>query len=341
MFRFEYQWVLYLLVLVPVLLSLFLGTRVVERRRLKRLGNPELLADLMPNVSYVRPYVKFFLVLLALILMIFALARPQFGNKLRQDKRKGVEAMIVLDVSKSMLATDLSPNRLEYAKRVVSKLVDNLSHDKVGLIVFAGDAYVQLPITSDNVSAKMFLASINTDMVPRPGTSIGSALELAVHSFPQGESLSGKTIILMTDGENHEDDAVAASKYAKDNGIVVHVIGLGSAEGVPIPVSGSMSYKKDDDGQVVVSKLDEKLCADIAQAGQGVYVRANNSNQALRRVEQEIDKMQKGDITGQVYESYADHFYVLAWIALLVLILEFFILNRKNKKLNSIHLFDK
>lgn len=341
MFRFEDPKFLYLLVIIPALVVLFIWGNIKQKRRLKEFGDPNLLKTLMPNVSYSRPKFKFYIILAALTLMIFSLARPQFGLKRETKKSQGIEAMVLLDVSKSMLAADVKPNRLEYSKMMLSKLFDKMQDDKVGLIVFAGDAFIQLPITSDNVSAKMFLSSINTNMVPQPGTAIGTAIDLATRSFGDNDDNDkiGKTIILFTDGENHEDDAVAAAKLAVEKGMTVNVVGLGSPAGEPIPIPGTSSYLKDKDGNVVVTKLDEQMCNEIADAGKGVYVRADNSDNALRVIEKQIDHMQKGDLKADAYSTYDEKFYALAWLALVFLVVEFFILNRKNKKLSKIKWF--
>lgn len=341
MFRFHNPYMLYMLLLIPLLVALFIYGNLKQRRRLKEFGNPEILRGLMPNVSYVRPKIKFSILIIALTLMIIAAARPQFGSKLNTDTVQGVEAMVLLDVSNSMLARDIQPNRLEYAKLMLSKIFDKMSNDRVGLIVFAGDAYIQLPLTSDNVSAKMFLSSINTDMVPRFGTAIGTAIDMAINSFGDKDNKStGRTIILLTDGENHEDDAVAAARLAAQYGITVNVVGLGSPQGEPIPIDGTMSFKKDRDGKVVVSKLNEDMCRQVASAGHGIYVKADNSNGALRALTSEIDKMQKGELDSKIYSDYDDKFAIFAWIALFLLIVEFYMLNRQNGQLNRINWFD-
>ena len=248
--------------------------------------------------------------------------------------------MIVLDVSNSMMAQDIQPNRLERSKLILSKLIDDMVDDKIGLIVFAGDAFVQLPITTDNVSAKMFLSSINPNLVPRQGTAIGTAIDLAIQSFGPNESEAGRTIIVITDGENHEDDAVGAAKLAHEKGITVNVVGMGTPEGTPIPVGGTMSFRKDKDGNVVVTKLNETMCRQIAEAGSGIYVRADNSNTALKVVSGQIGEMQKGNLETKSYAEYDEKFYIFVWIALFLLVIEFYVFNRQNKALNKIKWFD-
>ncbi|NCA78577.1 MAG: VWA domain-containing protein [Sphingobacteriia bacterium] len=341
MFRFANPYFLYLLLVVPFLVGLFLYSRLVQKQRLEVFGNPDLLKSLMPEVSVIRPQVKFYLLLLAYILIIFGLARPQFGSKMETSQRKGVEAILAIDISNSMMAQDVDPNRLERTKMILSKLVDQMADDKLGIIVFAGDAFVQLPITSDNVSAKMFLSSITPGLIQRQGTAIGSAIDLGIRSFGDQQSEVGRAIIVITDGENHEDDAIEAAKLAQEKGIVVHVVGVGKPDGSPIPEAGTMSFKKDRDGNVIVSKLDETMCQKIAAAGKGIYVRADNSNMALKVLSKEINNMQQGNLEIKTYSQYDEKFFVFAWIALLILIIEAFILVRQNKKLNKIKWFDR
>ena len=339
MFRFAHPEYLYLFLLVPILTGLFIYTKILRRRNINKFGNPDLLADLMPNVSFIRPQIKFYIQLLAVILLIIVLSQPQFGMKEEKDKRKGIEVMIALDVSNSMMAQDVQPSRLEKAKQVLSKLVDGMTNDKIGLVVFAGDAYTQLPITADYVSAKMFLSTISTQMVPRQGTAIGSALDLSIKSFG-AKSTAGKAIIVITDGENHEDDAVGAAKLAAENNIIVNVIGMGKIDGSPIPVPGTMNFWKDKDGNVVVSKLNELMCKEIAQAGKGIYVHADNSNSAFRTITKQLDTLAKSDIKTSVFSEYNEQFQSFALLALIILIIDFFIFDRKNKRLSKFKIFD-
>lgn len=339
MFRFAHPEMLWLLLVVVAMVGLYVVMYFIQLRKLREFGNEELVASLMPNVSKVRPHVKFGLVALALAILALALAQPQMGTKKETIKTSGVEAMFVLDVSNSMRATDVAPTRLDNAKMLLSKLIDNMPDDKVGLIIFAGDAFMQMPITADNVSAKMFMNTISPGSVPVPGTAIGKAMELAIRSFGEPTTDVGRTIIVLTDGENHEDDAVEAAEEARANGITVNVVGFGSPKGAPIPVPGSNDHWRDAQGNVVVTRLNEEMCKQVAKAGDGIYVRAGNSNTALRALNGQIEKMQKGDVESSSFSSYDEKFYILAWIALVLLIGEFFVLNRKNKTLNKIKWF--
>lgn len=340
MFKLAHPEYLFLLLLIPVLIGVFIYTNIKRRRSLKLFGNPELLAGLMPNVSFMRPKLKFYLQVAVLVLLVVVLAQPQFGTKLENNKRRGIEVIIALDVSNSMLAQDIQPSRIEKSKQVLSKLVDGMTNDKIGLVVFAGDAYTQLPITVDYVSAKMFLSSISPKLVPRQGTAIGTAIDLAIKSFGPNKSDAGRAIIVITDGENHEDDAIGAAKLAAENNIAVHVIGMGKPDGAPIPMPGTMSFWKDKQGNVVVSKLNEKMCMDIAAAGKGIYARADNSNTAFRAISRELEKMTKADIETNVFSDYNEQFQSFAFLALFLLILEFFIFDRKNKSFRKFKIFD-
>lgn len=339
MFKFAHPEYLYLLLILPLLVLIFVFNARRRVRKLRLFGNPALLNELMPNISFVRPQLKFYLQLLAIVLLIIVLAQPQFGTSQEKNKRHGIDVIIALDVSNSMMSQDVLPSRLENAKQVLSQLVDDMSEDRIGLVVFAGDAYMQLPITVDYVSAKMFFSSISTQMVPRQGTAIGSAIDLAIKSFGTKQS-GGRAIIVITDGENHEDDAVGAAQLAAESGIVVDVIGMGTPQGAPIPVPGTMTFRKDKDGNVVVTKLNEDMCRQIANAGKGVYVRADNNNTAYKVVEKELDKLAKSEITTTSYAEYNEQFQSFAMFALLILILDFFIFDRKNKRLKNIRIFN-
>ncbi len=341
MFRFGNQQALYLLILLPILLAVYIYFRHLRKKALARYGNPEILAPLMPNVSRSRPVLKLSILLLALAFMIVGLARPQFGAKLQKTKRQGVEIIIALDVSNSMMSEDIQPNRLERAKRAISRLTERLSNDKIGLIVFAGDAYVQIPITTDYNSAKMFLSAINTSVVPKQGTAIGAAINLASSSFsPQTET--SKAIVVITDGENHEDDAIGSAKTANENGIVVHAIGMGLPQGGPIPVysgGGQKDFMRDREGNVIITRLDEKMLQDIALSGSGTYVRANNTEVGINKIFDEVSKMEKTELETRTYSDYNDQFIYFYIVALVLLAIEFLIMERKNKLLNDFKLF--
>ena len=339
MFRFANIEMLWWLLTVPVFVVVYIITTRRKRRQLVEFGDPELIAQLMPDASKSRPIAKFCILIVALTLLIIATARPQYGQQEKTVKRQGIEVMIALDISNSMLAEDVVPNRLDRAKQMLSKMIDNMVDDKVGLVVFAGEAFTQLPITCDYVSAKMFLNTISPSLIPTQGTAIGAALQTAINSFGSLESEVGRAIILITDGENHEDDAVAAAKKAQELGIQVFVVGIGKPEGSPIPKPGTNDYFKDRAGQVVVSRLNEEMCQEIAQAGKGVYVRCDNTNTAMRAMQQELDRIATSEIESTVYADYNEQYQSFVLIALLLLIIDFFLMMRQNHRLSRMDLF--
>jgi Ca-activated chloride channel family protein len=340
LFRFANPDFLYLLLLLPVIFILYLFNYYRRIRILRNLGDSHLVSKLLPEYSASRPLIKTILLMLGLAAGTIMLARPQFGSKIEDVKKQGVEVIIALDVSNSMMAEDIQPNRLSRAKQAISRLVDDLDNDKIGLIVFAGDAYTQIPVTTDYVSAKMFLSSIGPEMVPKQGTSIGAAISLAMRSFSPGEDKS-KALIIITDGENHEDDPVSAAEEAAKAGIIIHTIGIGSEQGVPVPITtgGRKDFLKDIDGNTVITKLDEEILKKTALAANGSYVRANNSNIGLDEIYNEIRKMKKQELESTMYTEYNDQFQIFAAIFLVLLILEFIIMDRKNRKLADIRLF--
>lgn len=330
-----------MLAVVPVFIGLYIWYTRRKRRQLAEFGDPALVIELMPNASRVRPNVKFSILMVALILLIVAAARPQYGQREQTVKRQGIEAIIALDISNSMLAEDVAPCRLDRAKQMLSKMIDQMVDDKVGLVVFAGEAYTQLPITCDYVSAKMFLNSITPDLIKTQGTAIGAALNTAIQSFGSEDSDASRAIILITDGENHEDDATAVAARAKELGIKVIVIGIGKPEGSPIPMPGTNNFRKDRQGNVVVSRLNEDMCRDIAKAGNGIYVRCDNTNTAMRTLQKEIDTLATTEIETKVYTDYNEQFQSFALVALFLLIIDFFIFNRKNKSLTRLDIFNE
>ena len=339
MFRFANIEMLWWLITTPVFVIAYIIYTKHKRRQLMEFGDQELVAQLMPDASKGRPIWKFSLLLLAWVLLIVAGSRPQYGQQEKTIKRQGIEVMVALDISNSMLAEDVAPNRLDRAKQILSKMIDNMVDDKVGLVVFAGEAFTQLPITCDYVSAKMFLNTITPNLISTQGTAIGAALQTAVTSFGATESEAGRAIILITDGENHEDDAIAAAKQAQELGIQVFVVGIGKPEGSPIPKPGSNDYFKDRSGQVVVSRLNEEMCQQIAAAGKGIYVRCDNTNTAMRALQQELDRMATAELESTGYADYNEQYQSFVLIALLLIVIEFFILSRKNHRLTRMDLF--
>lgn len=341
MFRFESDIWLYALLVIPVLLLVFWFNARWRKNVLKQLGDAEILQNLMPTLSKALPRWKRLLFTLSIAFVLIGMANPQIGTKYEEVKRDGFELMICLDVSNSMLAEDLTPNRLERAKQAISRLVDRLKNDKIGIVVFAGEAYIQLPMTVDHSAAKLFLRSIDTDIVPTQGTAIGKAIELAMGSFSTS-SKSNKSIIVITDGENHEDDALKQASAAAELGIKVHTIGIGSVDGAPIPtyVRGQkLGYRKDREGNTVVTKLNETMLQQVAAAGEGTYVRANNSRTGLDVLMDELEGMQREEFESKMFTSYEDRFQYFIAVALLLLLIEVLLPSRKLKVLGGLNLF--
>lgn len=321
MFRFEDPIYLWFLIAIPIIVVIRTISLIHRKKQLHKLGDINLIKNLMPQLSPKRENMKFVIMLIAVALLSVILARPQVGSHPTTGKREGIEAMIALDISNSMLASDVSPSRLERSKLIVEDLVNHLDNDKIGMIVFAGDAFVQLPITTDYVSAKMFLQDISPSLIGAQGTNISQAINLAIHSFTNSENI-GKAIILITDGEDHLGNAEEAAKNAADKGINVFILGIGSTKGAPIPLNGNGELLKDKSGNTVISKLNEQMCKQIADAGKGMYLHVDNSIIAETKLDHELEKLQKGEINGIRYSQYSEMFQMVTLITLIILVLE-------------------
>jgi Ca-activated chloride channel family protein len=333
MIRFAHSEYLIFLAVLPILLGLFWWSVRRSRILLERYSSAKMLLHLMPSRSAYKQPVKFFLLWSALAFLILGVANPQIGTKLEEVKREGVDIMIALDVSNSMKAEDIRPNRLESAKQEISNMIEKFQNDRIGIIVFAGESYLQLPLTMDYSSARLILSAIDVDIVPIPGTAIGSAIQLSMKSFAAGEK-KHKVIVVISDGENHEDDAIAAAKEAHDDGVVVHTVGMGSPEGVPIPLYQNnvlSGYRKDGDGNTVVTRLDEQSLRQIAEAGGGVFVRATNQEDELDEILRQVQAMEKKEFGAKIFTEYEDRFQYLLAVGLVLLLLDVFISERKNR----------
>lgn len=341
MIRFAHIYYLYGLLLIPVFIIIFSVMLHWKKKALNRFGDIAIISQLIPDVSKGRLVFKFFLIMLAYSFLIVGISNPQIGSKLEKVERKGIDLMIAIDVSNSMLSQDIKPNRLARAKQAVSKLIDNLKGDRIGIIVFAGKAFMQLPITTDYAAAKLFLSTISTEIVPTQGTAIGDAIQLAVSSFDDNNH--SKAVIIITDGENHEGNAVEEAKAAAELGIKICTIGMGLPDGAPIPVlnkyGNRIDYKKDKEGKTIITKLDETMLKQIASAGKGVYIRANNTQAGLKKVFNEINEMEKTEFESKMFSDYEDRFQYFIGICLVILILELFIFERKSKWAGKIKLF--
>lgn len=338
MFRFANPELLYLLALVPVAIVGYILAVVSRRKALARFGNMTTMRELMSGVSSARNHLKFTLFITALTLVIFAAARPQFGSKLREEKSEGVEMMIAVDVSNSMLAEDFEPSRLERTKYAIDRLFEGLRQERVGVIVFAGEAKVQLPITSDYRMAQAFAKRISPNLVSEQGTSIGKALSMAMMSFAKDGDRS-RAVILITDGETHDYNALEVAKQAAEMGVKIFTIGIGTPEGAPIRINGD--FIRDEKGEMVVSKLNESMLEEIASTTDAAYVRASKQSIGLDEIVQKINEMEKGEMTTLRFEEYNEQFHYLLWIALALLLAEFLLLDRKNPLLSRFNIFDK
>lgn len=328
-----------MLLVVPALMVIRVIVNRRQLKRQKRFGDPKLLKLLTPDVSRFRPLVKFSLLLGALAVVIIMLARPQMGSKIQHEKRNGIEAIICMDISNSMKAEDVAPSRLDKSKMLVENLVDHFTNDKIGLVVFAGDAFVQLPITSDYVSAKMFLQNIDPSLIETQGTDIARAITVGMRSFTQQEKV-GRAIIVITDGEDHEGGAAEAAAEARKRGINVFILGVGSVKGAPIP-TGNGGYMTDATGQTVMSALNEPMCQDIAKAGSGTYIHVDNTSDAQEQLNDELTKLQKGETNSVIYSEYDEQFQAFGILAVLLLIAEICVMEAKNPLLRNVSLFKK
>lgn len=347
-FKFQNDIYLYGLLLIPVLVLIWILVRRGYRKEIAKFGEPQLVSKLMPQVSIAKKNWKFALLMGGLASLIIALANPQLGSKIEKVQRKGIDMIIAVDISNSMLAEDIKPNRLSRAKRAISKLVDKLQGDRLGLIVFAGEAYTQLPITTDYSAAKMFLSSVNTDYISTQGTSISNAIELGRSTFKEmsDDVQAGKrnrAIVIITDGEDQEKGALDQTKKAAKEGIIIYTIGMGTEKGGPIPLyrNGRMTgYKKDREGHTVITRLNQIELQKIASAGNGLFVRANNSKVGLNKILDEINYLDKTEIESQTFKDYESHFQIFAFIAILLLLLDLLLSERKGKLLNKFNIFD-
>jgi Ca-activated chloride channel homolog len=340
MFRFAHSIYFFAFLLIPALAVVFILFMIRRKKAMDLYGEGSLLKILAPEFSIAKPIIKFTLFSLAVAAVVMTLADLQSGSRIEKVKRKGIDLMICLDVSNSMLAQDIRPNRLERAKQAISKLIDKLEGDRIGLIIFAGKAYTQLPITTDYGAAKLFVSTVNTNIIPTQGTNIGEALKMAIASF--GETRHNKAIVLITDGEDHEGQVLEQAEAAVKSGIILYTIGMGLPEGVPIPqYQGDIQtgYKKDRDGNTVISKLDETILKQIANVGKGMYVRASNSDAGLNTVFDDLEKIEKSDIESKQFSDFESRFQYFAGLALLILVLDLFVFERKTRWIRNIKLF--
>jgi len=324
---------IYLFALAPVLLILYYMMRRWKKQSIQKFGNPVLVQRLFPDVSVSRPGMKFWILWTGFILMVVGVCGPLIGSKLEEVKRKGSDIIICMDVSNSMNAEDIRPNRLERSKQAVSRLIDRLEGDRIGIVVFAGDAYMQLPITTDYAAAKLFLSQVETDIVPKQGTAIGAAIDMASTSFTDTIK-KHSAIVVITDGENHEDDAIESAKSAAEQGIKVYTIGMGSASGAPIPIYNNgtrVGFRQDNSGATVISKLDQNMLNEIADAGKGRFIQATNSDDGLDLILKELNGLDKKEFKAKMYTDYENQFQYFLAGAFILLIIDFLLGEKKSK----------
>ena len=341
MFKFQHTEFFYAFALLPLMALLVLMYLISRRKKLRKIGDEALVTSLVPYSSGRKRIVKVILFMLGFSSLILALCNLQTGSKLTEVKREGADIIVCLDVSNSMLAQDLTPNRLTRAKYALEKMIDLLEGDRLGLVIFAGEAYVQLPITTDYAAAKMFLSSIGPGMVPVQGTNLSAAIVKAAESFSNDEG-KNRTIILITDGENHEAEAVTAAEDAAKKGIMINTIGIGSSNGVPIPLIENgvvKGYRKDKDGQTVVTRLNSTLLKTIAAKANGVYVQASQADLGLNAILDKVNELDKAQIESRMYTDYEDQFQWFLGLSLLFFFIEFLISERVSEWYKKLNLF--
>lgn len=343
MFRFLNPDYLFLLFSVPLLVLIYILFRISRKKLLNRYSGTDFFMSLMPESSRFKSMLKFIIMMFVIAFLVIALANPQIGSKMEEVKREGVEVIIAVDLSNSMLSEDLKPNRIERAKQSLLKLISNLRNDRIGLIAFAGEAFVQLPLTTDYSAAKLMISTLDPEIIATQGTAIGSAIDLAAKSFTEDDKDERqKVLIIITDGENHEDDAVGASKRAAEQGIIVHTIGMGSLKGGPIPIYRNgirVSYKKDKDGSIILTKLNASMLEQISSAGNGKFIMSANSDPDLTALIENISELEKTEFDTKIFTDYEDRFQYFIFATLLLMVIEFFINERKNKFITSLNMF--
>ncbi len=340
--RFEHSEYLWLLVIIPILFFLFFLAKRNLSKKIDALGKKQLIEQLIPNRSNKKGIWKFILLIFGLALMIIGLANPQVGSKQEKVKRKGIDVAIALDLSKSMLSEDIRPNRLERARRFISSLIDKFESDRVAFIIFAGNAYLQMPLTIDYSAFELYLRTVGPKIIPTQGTAIGEAIELAEQAFEAGQK-KHKALIIISDGENHDEGALALAKTAAQNGTKIYTIGVGTPKGGPIPIYNKYGeqtdYKKDNDGSIVLSKLNEKMLQELAVNGNGQYFRLSG-RETVTSIMKEISQMETKEIEELVYTDYEDQFQYFLFFGLLLIAAEVFISSKKSRLFNKWNLFE-
>lgn len=337
MFRFENPEILFILLVIPIFVLVYILNSIRKKRFLNQYSTNNLFNLLLKDYSPLKPLVKFSIWMLIFASLIISLANPQIGSKIEKIKRQGIEIIFALDVSNSMLSNDIPPSRLERSKLMLNKLIDGLVSDKVGLVVFAGDAFLQMPLTSDYSAAKLMISATNTDLIGMQGTAIGQALDLAINTFSKDQKVS-KVILLISDGENHEDDAIQAAKEANKQGIQIYSIGMGTSNGGPIPL-GNNSFLRDEEGNIVITKLSAEMLTEIANVGKGLFIYGSAKFTEIEKFLNDVAKLNKRELEDLVYTDYDSKYYIFLWIALILIIIDFLILEKRSPILSKISIF--
>ena len=343
MFILEEKIYFWLLLTIPVVLLLFFYFLYWKKRTQKKFADKELLEKLSPNRSTSKSVFKIILISLSLFFLVLALVNPKFGTKLETIKREGVDVVFAVDVSKSMLAEDIAPNRLEKSKQLVTQIINNLASDRVGIIAYAGSAFPQLPITTDYAAAKMFLQALNTDMVSSQGTAISEAIELATTYF-NDEDQTNRVLILLSDGEDHQGEIEEIARQAAQEGIRIVTIGVGTEKGGPIPIKENglvQSYKKNTQGETVITRLDPGTLEEIAAAANGAYIDGRVTSEVVEQVTEILQNMDKKEFESQQIAQYKDRFQIFLGLALIFLFLELLLLERQTSWLKRLNLFNE
>ncbi|SFB68388.1 Ca-activated chloride channel family protein [Flagellimonas taeanensis] len=344
MIQFDQKIYFYLLAIVPVMVLAFLMLQIWKKKTQRRFADSKLLKRLAPDRSSFKSTLKLIFLLLGLSFLVLGLVNPKIGTKLETVKREGVDIVFALDVSKSMLAEDIAPNRLEKGKRIVSEIINQLASDRIGIIAYAGQAYPQLPITTDYGAAKMFLQSMNTDMLSSQGTAIDAAIDLASTYYDDSQQ-TNRILFIVSDGEDHSESSTAASvEKATQNGIRIFTIGVGKAKGAPIPIKRNgivESLKKDNEGEVVITKLNEPILTEIADRGNGEYIDGSNTEKAVEYIKEQLDRMDKTEFEAKQFAEYKDQFQWFLAAGFLFLFLDIFVLDRKTQWLKKLNLFNE
>ena len=343
MYQIEEPTYFYYLAIIPAIVVLFLLVLWWKKRTQKQFSDSKLIQKLSPEKSTFKSFLKLTVFCFALLFLIISLANPKMGTKLETVKREGVDIVFALDVSKSMVAEDIAPNRLEKAKQIITKVIENLGSDRIGIIIYAGSSYPLLPITTDYAAAKMFLQNANTEMVSNQGTAINDAIERAL-SYYDNDEQTNRFLVIVSDGEDHEENTLELAKEAAEKGIKIYTVGIGTAKGGPIPIRENgrvVAYKKNNEGTVVVTQLNEQILRDLASTGNGKYINGNKTQETIEIIKEVLENAEKSEFETKQFSDYEDQFQWFVGIGLLLLIIDVTLLEKKTKWIQKLNLFNE